>query len=187
MDLSAVKICRRRGGLNGGYNLRVSAYLCGIFLTSNHLADSCAQKTDPGRDTMLFGCFGRGRFHFAPLFVCNLCFWHPPIALRAYFSIGFYFISITLAYIITYSAIEADSPSLMIIMKIHEAGESGFKMESLEADLNNSSVILPRLKDLLIDKMAELEEGKYRLRAKGRLMAKLFSCYRNLMGAGKGG
>jgi len=112
---------------------------------------------------------------------------HPPIALRAYFSIGFYFISITLAYIITYSAIEADSPSLMIIMKIHEAGESGFKMESLEADLNNSSVILPRLKDLLIDKMAELEEGKYRLRAKGRLMAKLFSCYRNLMGAGKGG
>ena len=112
---------------------------------------------------------------------------HPPVALTEYFSIGFYFISITLAYIITYSAIEADSPSLMIIMKIHEASESGLNMESLKADLNNSRVILPRLKDLLIDKMAELEEGKYRLRVKGRLMAKLFSSYRNLMVTGKGG
>ena len=43
---------------------------------------------------------------------------HPPVAVPEYCRIWLYFVSLTLAYMITYSAIEADSPSLMIILKI---------------------------------------------------------------------
>jgi hypothetical protein len=88
---------------------------------------------------------------------------------------------------ITYSAIEADSPSLIIIMKIHKAGNSGLARESLESVMNDRILIEPRLRDLLIDKMAAFEEGKYRLRKKGVLIAGLFRFYRAIIKAGKGG
>jgi len=100
---------------------------------------------------------------------------------------GIYFIALTLAYMITYSAVEVDSPSLIIIMKISEAGKLGLTKESLEGEMDDSVLIKPRLKDLLIDRMAEVHEGRYRLRKKGILMARLFTFYRNMMRAGKGG
>lgn len=112
---------------------------------------------------------------------------HPPVAIAEYFQIWLYFVSLTLAYMITYSAIEADSPSLLIIMKISDAGASGLAKEHLEREMDDSVLIEPRVKDLLIDKMAELYEGKYRLKMKGILMARLFTFYRNVMRAGKGG
>ena len=112
---------------------------------------------------------------------------HPPTTLAQYLQMGIYFIALTLAYMITYSAVEVDSPSLIIIMKISEAGKLGLTKESLEGEMDDSVLIKPRLKDLLIDRMAEVHEGRYRLRKKGILMARLFTFYRNMMRAGKGG
>ncbi len=112
---------------------------------------------------------------------------HPPDTVLDFFQIWLYFISLTLAYMITYSAIEADSPSLLIILKIAEAGETGFDKNILNHELDDSVLILPRLNDLLVDKMAVLEEGKYRLKLKGILLARLFTFYRNIMRLEKGG
>jgi hypothetical protein len=111
----------------------------------------------------------------------------PPGALAQYLQLWMYYVSLTLAYMITYSAIEADSPSLIIIMKIYEAGSSGLAKESLERAMNDRVLIEPRLKDLLVDKMADFQEGKYRITKKGVLIARLFTFYRGLMKAGKGG
>jgi hypothetical protein len=111
----------------------------------------------------------------------------PPGDMAQFLQLWMFYVSLTLAYMITYSGIEADSPSLVIIMKIHEAGESGLARESLETAMNDGVLIEPRLKDLLVDKMANFEEGKYRLRKKGLLIARLFTFYRGMMKAGKGG
>jgi len=111
----------------------------------------------------------------------------PPTRLAAYARLWMYFISFTLAYMITYSAVEADSPSLVIILKIAATGTSGLKEESLLSELNDDALIVPRIRDLLRDKMAEQVEGQYRLRPKGAMLSRLFQLYRSLMGAGKGG
>jgi hypothetical protein len=112
---------------------------------------------------------------------------HPPSDLAQFLQFWLYYISLTLAYMITYSAVEADSPSLIIIMKIAERGSSGVSKENLARLINDEILMEPRLEDLLKDKMAELCEGKYRLRAKGMIMAHVFRFYRNIMGANKGG
>lgn len=112
---------------------------------------------------------------------------HPPSDLAQYLQFWIYYVSLTLAYMITYSAVEADSPSLIMIMRISEAGKEGLPKESLEREIDDSVLIKPRLKDLLVDKMAEVHDGRYRLRGKGILMARLFTFYRNMMRAGKGG
>jgi hypothetical protein len=109
------------------------------------------------------------------------------IWLESFFQLSIYFLSLTLAYLITYSAIEADSPSLLIVIKIFEADSFGLSKESLEYELNNAVLIEPRINDLTRDKMAEFHEGKYRLRMKGILLARLFTFYRNMLKAGKGG
>ena len=112
---------------------------------------------------------------------------HRPGDLAQCLQLWLYYFSLTLAYMITYSAIEADSPSLIIVMRIHEAGKSGLARESLEGAMNDGILIEPRLEDLLLDRMAVLQEGKYRLTKKGILIAWLFTFCRNVMKANKGG
>lgn len=112
---------------------------------------------------------------------------HPPASLPEYFKMWLYLMSLTLAYMITYSAIEVDSPSLLMIMKISEAEPIGLTRAQLGSELDDDILIKPRIDDMLLDRMAELKQGRYRLTGKGILLARLFIFYRNLMRAGKGG
>lgn len=112
---------------------------------------------------------------------------HPPADVSEYFQLVIYFTSLTLAYMITYSAIEADSPSLLMVMRISDMGNSGLSKEELRRNMKDSILVEPRIKDLLIDKMARTNKERYVLTRKGFLMARLFTFYRNLMRADKGG
>jgi hypothetical protein len=112
---------------------------------------------------------------------------HPPASLPEYFQMWLYLVSLTLAYMITYSAIEVDSPSLLIIMKISEAEPIGLTKKQLKLGLGDDVLIKPRIDDMLLDRMAELKQGRYRLTRKGILLAQLFIFYRNLMRASRGG
>lgn len=95
--------------------------------------------------------------------------------------------SVILAFMITYSAIEADSPSLVMVLKINGAGKQGLDKEEFNGYMNDSVLIKPRVDDLLLDKMAVFRNGKYTLTAKGRFMTQIFIFYRSLMGLKKGG
>jgi len=95
--------------------------------------------------------------------------------------------SMTLAYMITYTAIEADSPSLVMITRISSMGSQGFDRNDFDVSMNDELLVLPRINDLLLDKMAVLEQGRYRLTLKGRVFAKIFIYYRRLLNAGIGG
>lgn len=111
----------------------------------------------------------------------------PPTHPGEWFQIWLYFTALTLSYMITYSAVESDSPSLLIVLKIAEAGTAGFKKASVEEELNDRVLIWPRVDDLLLDKMAVFADGRYHLTPKGKLLANIFIRYRGLMGLGKGG
>lgn len=95
--------------------------------------------------------------------------------------------AMTLAYMITYTAIEADSPSLVMITRISGGGAEGFDRNKFDDAMNDDLLVLPRINDLVLDKMAVVEQGRYRLTRKGRLFARIFIYYRRLLNAGIGG
>lgn len=95
--------------------------------------------------------------------------------------------SFTLAYAITYSAVEADSPTLVMVQTLANAGEKGLAREDFFSALTDAVLVEPRLRDLLTDRMAVLAGGRYSLTTKGRLFAAVFARYRALLRLGKGG
>ena len=122
----------------------------------------------------------------SPYLIPGLGIYAPKYSLE-YLHISISFISLTLAYMITYSAIEADSPSLVMIRAVAKAGSGGLDKKEFEKTMNDDLLVIPRVRDLLNDKMAYMEGDKYRLTPKGVMFARLFVFYRNLLNAPKGG
>jgi len=122
----------------------------------------------------------------SPYLIPGLGIYAPKYPLE-YLHISISFISLTLAYMITYSAIEADSPSLVMIRAVAKAGSGGLDKKEFEKTMNDDLLVIPRVRDLLNDKMAYMEGDKYRLTPKGVMFARLFVFYRNLLNAPKGG
>jgi len=110
-----------------------------------------------------------------------------PHTLWEYIHISFLTLVIVLSYMNTYPGIEADSPTLVIVHAIKNAGSEGLEKSSLEKKLNNDVLVSPRIQDLLTDHMAYLDGSILRLTSKGKLMARIFIFYRSLMKAPKGG
>lgn len=122
----------------------------------------------------------------APFSIPGLAVYAPGHPLE-YLHISISFISLTLAYMITYSAIEADSPSLVMIRAVAKAGSEGLDKKEFEKTMNDDILLIPRVRDLLNDKMAYIDGGKYRLTPKGFLFARLFVLSRKILKAPKGG
>jgi len=103
------------------------------------------------------------------------------------FEVVLFDIAFALAYIITYSAIEADSPSLVLTTAIADAGPAG----ALESDLvklaSDDVLIRPRIADLLRDQLVISHDAGFAITAKGRRLVRIILLARSLMGAGKGG
>lgn len=95
--------------------------------------------------------------------------------------------TISIAYILSYPAIEVDSPTLIIIRAVFDAGAAGLEKSSLERIANNDLLILPRIRDMVSDRMVYIKDGKYRLMTKGLIMAKIFLAYRSIIKGEKGG
>jgi len=110
-----------------------------------------------------------------------------PVTPGDYLHLALINISLILSYMITYSALEADSPSLVIAMTVADAGPGGIAEADFNAFVNDDKLVKPRINDLLLDKMAYTAGGRYRLTSKGLMFARLFIFYRALLGRGKGG
>lgn len=109
------------------------------------------------------------------------------LTILEYVHIALFFIALTTAYIITYSAIEVDSPSLVMVMHIAQAGPAGLDKEKFGQLMNDDVLIKPRLEDLLTDKMIYLDSGRYKLTKTGFLFVRPFILYRKLLRLEKGG
>lgn len=106
----------------------------------------------------------------------------PQYVQTAIFVTGF-----TLAYIITYSALEADSPTLVMIKAIAEAGAAGLPVEKLLESASDDVLLKPRLADLVRDGMLVQDGSTYQMTPRGRSFVQIFIYSRRILGAGKGG
>lgn len=104
-----------------------------------------------------------------------------PSAPFEYLRICILFAALTLAYIITYSAIEVDSPSLIIVLAIDKAGKSGLEKSKLENFLTDEFLVVPRAMDLVRDRLIYSDNNRFKLTTKGRLFVAIFIFWRKLM------
>jgi hypothetical protein len=114
---------------------------------------------------------------------------HIPIpdALADYVHIALFVTACTAAYVITYSALEADSPTLVMVRAIAAAAPHGLEDEEFRARISDDVLVKPRLADLVRDGMLRLEDGCFWLTGKGRRLVNIFIVFRGILGAGKGG
>lgn len=111
----------------------------------------------------------------------------PIYELFSYVYIWFLFLSFFAAYLLSYPAIEVDSPSLVIVMRIFESGKAGLSTKKIGELAKDNLLVEPRLKDLVDAGMVDLSSSMYRINRKGLIFILPFIFYRNILGLGKGG
>lgn len=84
----------------------------------------------------------------------------------------------TLTYIICYSAIEQQSPSIMIIKKVHAAGDSGSSVESIEHLVDDTFLAEQRIEPLIRSGMTARSGENLILLSKGRVLSEIFHIFR---------
>ncbi len=130
----------------------------------------------------LFSLFGA-----IALFGITFLFLYASYSALQYLHIVLLFSSLFICYLITYSAIEADSPSLVIVSRIARASKDGLPFERIKESLGNDLLIEPRLKDLVEARLVDLTGSTYKINEKGKLFVLPFVVFRNFLGLGKGG
>lgn len=113
--------------------------------------------------------------------------WVVPATLREWTDFILLYLALTLAYMVTYSAVQADSPSMAILLHVERAGARGRRREELAAALDDRVVILPRLEDLVGGALATVQQGRYVINGRGALLARTYIAYRALLKMEKGG
>jgi len=111
-----------------------------------------------------------------------------PLTMAEYLHIALFFTSLTLAYVVTYTALEVDSPSMVMVINIANAGPEGLDKTAFEKTLTDDILVTPRLRDLVTSEVTYMDGNKYRLTPKGIMLARIFVFYRKLMNnTSKGG
>lgn len=105
----------------------------------------------------------------------------------SYIRIFLLYFSLSVCYIISYPAVEADSPSLAMVLSISHAGRDGMPCENMKKLFNDDLLVEPRIKDLVDAGLADLVDSRYKINKRGAFFVFPFIIYRNFLGLGKGG
>ena len=106
-------------------------------------------------------------------------------SLDQYLSLALFYFATMAAYIITYSAVEVDSPSLLVLLILQN--DTNVTLKLLEEELNDDVLLSPRVADLIRDGLLIQKNDRYYLTDKGRGMGQLFVFFRSCLRAEKGG
>lgn len=97
------------------------------------------------------------------------------------------FISLTLAYLTTYSAVEVDSPSLSMVLSVNKAGADGLEKDFFVRETGGDILVRKRVEDLFKEGFISFDGKVYKIEPKGRLLASIFIFYTRLLRINKGG
>lgn len=125
-------------------------------------------------------------FHAVPSSATGLG-WLLPVTGLDYLSFIALYMALAMAYVTTYSAVQADSPTMSIVLRIEEAGSGGLTLEQIMDQLNDQVLVIPRLVDLVTGNLVRLDGGSYVIGPRGALLAKAHMLYRALLRMEKGG
>jgi hypothetical protein len=90
-------------------------------------------------------------------------------------------------YVMSYPAIEVESPTLVMIQAIARRGARGLARATLFEQLNDDVLVAPRVRDLVTDGLAVETQGRLRLSEGGRRLVSAFALWRRVLGAEDGG
>lgn len=105
-----------------------------------------------------------------------------PFTFAEVLHLGLSFTALTLTYLIIYSALQVDSPSLSMLLAIADTGVQGHGREELDRDFTDARLVRPRLEDLVRDQAVACDGGVYRIRGRGGLLIGILLAWRRLMG-----
>jgi hypothetical protein len=97
------------------------------------------------------------------------------------------YVLLSLAYVIVYTAVEVDSPSALIALRVSERGDEGMTDADLRDVLTDDALVLARLRDLVAAGSVSRDGTQYRLEPRGVMIARVFEAYRAVLGRGLGG
>ena len=94
-----------------------------------------------------------------------------------------FYTSLSLCYVITYSTIESDSPTLSLIRHLAHSGTRGVSLEEVREFLEARPFVRARLAALLHDGLVREQNGRYVLARRGSLFFRLILAFRRLYGS----
>lgn len=107
-----------------------------------------------------------------------------PVPAMLHFTI--FYVPMALAYVSLYSLIEHDSPSLLIVRALAEAGSSGRSRQELE-DLFQEDIVESRLKAAISNGLVRLSGEGWALTPMGRVVGSVASLIKSIYGIRDGG
>jgi hypothetical protein len=113
--------------------------------------------------------------------------WPRPEGFWQHLHIALFHVAMSLAYIVTYSALEESSPSLTLVAFVFAAGTRGRSREELYGLISDDAVVGSRFRALIRGGLIADEGGVYRLTPRGRRWAGLCRCIRLVLRLQKGG
>lgn len=113
---------------------------------------------------VLLGLFLIGGLALAPI-VALLLGWlgFGALSFVQWLNVGLAVVAFALAYVVTYSALEADSPTLSLIRHIASAGADGVREEELREFMASRPFVGARLSALVEEGMVHEREGRIHL------------------------
>jgi hypothetical protein len=105
-----------------------------------------------------------------------------PLDLATY---GILYGAFALAYAVTYSAVQADSPTMTIVLELER--RRGASRDELLGTLTDAALVRPRLDDLVAGGLVVARDGRYVIGPRGSAMARIWIGYRTLLRMEKGG
>jgi hypothetical protein len=110
----------------------------------------------------------------------GLVFWPMPLHEVAHVCV--FYVSLCLSYIITYSAFEADSPTLSLIRHAHDAADKGMSSEEVHLFLEKRPFVRARLAALTHDGLVQERNGRYFAAGQGSIFFRVILLFRKLYG-----
>lgn len=110
-----------------------------------------------------------------------------PLTLFEYANFLVLYVALLVAYATTFSAVQADSPTMSILLRVEDAGGRGVSRQDLLAALTDQILVIPRIDDLVTGGLVRREAGRYVIGSRGALFAGVIASYRGLLGMERGG
>lgn len=94
-----------------------------------------------------------------------------------------FYTSAALCYVITYSALEADSPTLSLVRHLEQGGPAGLSTGEVETFLSTRPFVRARLGALVHDGLVQEKDGRYFTASSGSMFFRVILAFRKLYGS----